>query len=656
MLVATAGHVDHGKTSLIQQLTGVDTDRLEEEKQRGLSIELGFAFHKAGENKTIGFVDVPGHHRFLNTMISGINNIDLGMLVIAADDGPMPQTYEHLQLLRLLGLDAFVVVISKIDRVSIERVENISEQIQTIIPNATIFTVSNRTGEGIQQLQQFLQQQAIHCTTRLTERQFRLNVDRVFTQKGAGLIVTGTSQSGQVNLGNELKLHAFANGKISSHKVKVRNIHAQGQAANSGHAGQRCALNLTGKISSEDIHRGDLLCASNDALPSYRLDAEFFSAGDTTRKLKHLGQVKLYIGTRRIRAKTYLLNVNNEDNIIAKRPLQLVQLILGEPIVAFAGDRFIIRDDNECATLGGGIVLDPEAPQWGKSKKGRIREISALIQRDPKRVLKTILFNNNGIVNLNRCKRIWNLSEIELNHLLSTSPLTENNIASVMVDNEPCIVSNALFTQHCNQMAVTMTDWHTNRPMEPGIKVNTLKSLLANEIPGALFGAVLDSCIGSGRVVIKGNVIHALGHRPTLSKKVQQDWLHLEKYMTERGLSLPLRSEIQSETKFDAGYLEELTRPELNSARLYAVGQKRLALPVTLHQLALLIFRLFEKNGGFTTIEAKAAFDLGRNLTIEILEFFDAVGYTKRNGNLRIIDNADVVIGDAKLITQKDSS
>lgn len=655
MLVATAGHVDHGKTSLVQQLTGVDTDRLEEEKQRGLSIELGFAFHKAGENKTIGFIDVPGHHRFLNTMISGINKIDLGMLVIAADDGPMPQTFEHLQLLRLLGVNDVAVIISKIDMASKELIEKISKQMQKIIPNATIFKISNRTGEGIQQLKQFLQQQALNTSHPLTERQFRLHVDRVFTQKGAGLIVTGTSLSGEVNLGDELKLHTFTNGNIRILKVKVRNIRAQGQAADSGQAGQRCALNLTGKISSEDIHRGDQLCASSDALSSYRLDTEFFPADENTPKLKHLGQVKLYIGTRRIRAKTYLLKVSEEDNFVAKQSTQLVQLILGEPIVAFAGDRFIIRNDNESSTLGGGIVLDPEAPKWGKSKKDRIREIGALAQHDPKLVLDTMLFTNNDFVNLIRCKRIWNLSDTELNDLLSTSPFNKKTIARVMVDNQPFIVSSNLLAQYCKQIELKLTDWHTNRPMESGIKVSQLKSLSTDEIPETYFKSVLDICIGTGKMIIKDNLVHALGHRPTISKKVQQDWLRLEKYITERGLSLPLRSEIQSETNFDASYLEELTRPELKSGQLYTIGQKRLALPATLRQLALLTLKLFETNGGFSTIDAKAAFGLGRNLTIEILEFFDAIGYTKRNGDLRIIANLDAVVGGTKLITQNNS-
>ena len=202
MLVATAGHVDHGKTSLIQHLTGTDTDRLAEEKQRGLTIELGYAFANGDANEPIGFIDVPGHHRFLNTMISGINGIDLGMLVVAADDGPMPQTLEHLQLLRLLGVERFAGVISKSDLVDRTRLDEVASQIAALIPDAPLVEISTRSGEGLDELQSILDTELRDCPERQTEAQFRLYVDRAFIKKGAGVVVTGTCLPGSIKVGD----------------------------------------------------------------------------------------------------------------------------------------------------------------------------------------------------------------------------------------------------------------------------------------------------------------------------------------------------------------------------------------------------------------------------------------------------------------------
>ena len=357
MLVATAGHVDHGKTSLVKHLTGTNTDRLAEEKQRGLTIELGYAFSKNTHNEPIAFIDVPGHHGFINTMISGINGIDLGMLVVAADDGPMPQTLEHVQLLKLLGVERFIGVITKRDLVDESQLSRVTRQITDLIPNAPICTVSNHSGAGITQLESTLNQQLNAVPVRQTEAQFRLYIDRVFIKKGAGVVVTGTCLSGSINIGDELKLHASDDGHSQAKSVRVREIHSQGKSATSAHAGQRCALNIAGKVSLDNVHKGDFLCANPSALPSHRLDIRGWTSAGSKRSFKHLGRVKLYIGTRRVQAKTYFLD--RGDNAAAGHR---IQLILDKPVVAFAGDRFILRDDNESTTLGGGIVIDPQAP------------------------------------------------------------------------------------------------------------------------------------------------------------------------------------------------------------------------------------------------------------------------------------------------------
>lgn len=636
MLVATAGHVDHGKTTLIQRLTGTNTDRLAEEKQRGLSIELGYAFAEAGANEPIGFIDVPGHHRFINTMISGINGIDLGMLVVAADDGPMPQTLEHLQLLRLLGVERFAGVITKSDLVDRARLDQVAKQTSALIPGAPLCEISNRTGEGLDRLQSILDNQLRDCPQRSSEAQFRMYIDRVFIKKGAGVVVTGTCLAGCISTGDELRLHSSARSNTQEAKVRVREIHSQGKPAAAGRAGQRCALNLAGKVSLEQVHRGDFLCAHPTALPSCRLDTRCWAADGSERSLKHLGRVKLYIGTRRLGARTYFLD-RGEDSPSGHR----VQLILDNGVLAFAGDRFVLRDDNESTTLGGGVVIDPEAPQWGKSRGSRLKQLDALEMGKPAAVLDQLLFNNGDIVSLRQCRRIWNLSREEMGGLLALPPLDADNLVRIRADEDELIVSLELWQRYVDCLDQQLAEWHGARPMEPGIQPESLRALVRSQIPARLFKEVLNDRIRAGQVVHQDQLIRALGHRPTLSPQVQRDWQQLETRMKARGLNIPLRSEIQTDTGFDAKKLEALTRPAIKTGELFEIGEKRLALPATLRELATLLKQHTDVSGGISIIEAKQVFGLGRNLTIEILEFFDQIAYTKRSGNLRLISDPD---------------
>ncbi|MEE4143491.1 MAG: selenocysteine-specific translation elongation factor [Halieaceae bacterium] len=632
MLVATAGHVDHGKTSLVQHLTGTNTDRLAEEQQRGLSIELGYAFAELGAHESIGFIDVPGHQRFINTMISGISGIDLGMLVVAADDGPMPQTFEHLQLLRLLGVERFAGVITKSDLVDRARLDQVVKQTGALIPDSPLCEISNRTGKGLDQLQSILDNQLRGCPQRATQGQFRMYIDRVFIRKGAGVVVTGTCLSGSINAGDELRLHTSVGSNTRDMKVRVREIHTQGKPATAGHAGQRCALNLAGKVSVEQVHRGDFLCAHPTALPGLRLDTRCWAVTGSKRCLKHLGRVKLHIGTRRIGARTYFLDCD-ENSTSGLR----VQLILDSGVLAFAGDRFVLRDDNESTTLGGGIVIDPEAPQWGKSRWNRLKQLDALEMGQPGAVLDQLLFNNGDIVSLRQCKRIWNLSQEEIDGLLAPAPFTANNLVRISTDKDELVVSNELWQRYVSCLDQQLAQWHSARPMEPGIRPDSLRALVHREVPERLFREVLEDRLRAGQVLYQDQLIRAAGHKPTLSPLVQRQWQQLETRIKARGLNIPLRSEIQQDTGFDPRQLETLTRPAIKSGDLFEIGEKRLALPATINELARLLKQYTDSSGGISVIEAKQLFGLGRNLTIEILEFFDRIGYTKRTGNLRLI-------------------
>ena len=353
MIVATAGHVDHGKTSLIKALTGVDTDTLAEEKARGLTINLGYAYLPSSNDRVIGFVDVPGHHRFINTMISGVSGIDRALIIIAADDGPMPQTSEHLNVLSVLGVADIDIVITKIDAVTPERVVQVAQRAQELVDarcesEGEVFQVSSVTGDGIDALKSHLESLPPKGRDQALKRGFRLSIDRRFHVSGAGLVVTGTASTGTVSVGDHLILQP------KGLEIRVRELRANDVMVKSAVAGQRVALCLAGKVELGDIDRGDCLVEPTLDQLSQRLDVELTLLSDAPNALKHLLPVKLYIGARRVSAKVAL--IDKGISLLTPGQTSMAQLILDAPISAYSGERFVLRDDSESFHLGGGVI------------------------------------------------------------------------------------------------------------------------------------------------------------------------------------------------------------------------------------------------------------------------------------------------------------
>ena len=383
MIIATAGHVDHGKTSLVKALTGIDTDTLAEEKARGLTINLGYAYLPTDTGKPIGFIDVPGHHRFINNMIAGASSIDRALLIVAADDGVMPQTREHLDVLMLLGVQQIDIVITKIDRVSESQVASVSSASTSLIldelgTEPRLFHVSNTTGKGIDGLRTHL----FDCNSDLEKKKsaddetcgFRLSIDRRFHVKGAGVVVTGTASAGRVSVGDTLSL--LPRGV----DVRVKEVRANDVQDETASAGQRVALCVSGKVELNDIDRGDLLVDPDFCDMSERIDVSLKLLPRLSRPLKHLTPVKVHIGAKRLSARIAL--IDKEMSKLAPGESSKAQLILQEALCATNGERFVIRDDSEMETLAGGFVLDPVGPKYGKSKTDRLEWLDALENAD----------------------------------------------------------------------------------------------------------------------------------------------------------------------------------------------------------------------------------------------------------------------------------
>ncbi|HSV77837.1 MAG TPA: selenocysteine-specific translation elongation factor, partial [Ramlibacter sp.] len=367
MIVATAGHIDHGKTSLLRALTGVDCDRLPEEKARGISIDLGFAYWRCATGDLIGFVDVPGHEKFIRNMLAGVCGIDFALLVVAADDGVMPQTIEHVQVLDLLAIPRGAVVVTKADLVSQEHLARVQDAVRSLLADTTlagapVLSASSVTGAGLEALKACLTDAARHQRERAVEgRLFRLAVDRAFTVAGSGTVVTGTVFSGEAHVGDRLQVAP------AGPAARVRGIRIHQEAVTRVQAGQRCAINLAGPT-REQVSRGDWLLHEELQAPTQRIDVRLRVSDSTEAAVAHWSRVQLHLGTSAVMARVAITRGESIEPGAERR----VQLVLEQPAIALHGDRFVVRDAAARRTVGGGVVLDPFAPATRRLAPARL--------------------------------------------------------------------------------------------------------------------------------------------------------------------------------------------------------------------------------------------------------------------------------------------
>ena len=414
MIIATAGHVDHGKTSLVKQLTGVDTDRLPEEKKRGMSIDLGFAYKKINNQNNIGYVDVPGHENFIQNMISGLAGVNFVLLVIAADDGPKTQTFEHLEIINLLGIKNGAVAVTKIDKVDETQIVKLESKLKVILKEtslykAPIFRISSLKKNGIQELQKFLEDKALDQNKKDSSGGFRLAVDRKFFLNGIGLIVTGSVLSGKVNIDDKLLISP------KNLKVRVKTIHSNSRNSETGISGQRCALNLQVQKNSKDlIQRGDLLLSEFIYNPSKCVDAIISVSSFIHKPLKNWSRVHIHIGTAKIVCRIIVL----EKKEIFPGQKGLVQLKLEKETSLVFGDRFILRDQSAKKTIAGGQVIDPNSSVKGRSKAGRIEVLNFQVNNSSKDVLLLLVSKSTWGIDLIKFSISRNFSKTALKSFL----------------------------------------------------------------------------------------------------------------------------------------------------------------------------------------------------------------------------------------------
>ncbi len=630
MIVATAGHVDHGKTTLVKQLSGVDTDRLEEEKRRGLSINLGFAYNQVGADTSIGFIDVPGHNRFINTMISGVSGIDMALLVVAADDGIMPQTIEHLDVLRLLGVSQYIAVITKIDRVEAARVDEVAQAVQDLLPaSAPVYPIDNIGGDGIGELKRFLHESAENLPEKARSGHFRMPIDRSFLLKGTGLVVTGTAVSGGVRVGDELQL--LPRGL----PVRVRGIHAQGEVSDKGRAGQRCAIDITG-ASKDQIERGDWLQALELSRSSDCVDVRVELLTSAPFSLKHLAPVKLYLGAKRIPVKIYLLERIDGSNKLNPGSSVFAQLVLESNVACCRGDQFLLRDDSESFTIAGGVILDPFAARASRKQTSRIAYLTALESLEPGSVLTQLLLDQHCILNTAELKQAWNLTADELTQELLRDSLGIK-IKSFSADRCEYIVAQQLWDSAELAICDWLKNWHSQNPRLEGAQAKLVRSNLEATLQPVLFLAVMSHLLREGRLKLANGLVAVAGHVVKISSDEQRYWLDTQRALEKMGIQIPVLGALLEELSFDEATLKQTLRQAIKSGEVFKISDRRHVLAATLSQLAASVNALAQTKPEFSVIDVKNQLGLGRNVTIELLEHFDSIGFTVRRGGSRSV-------------------
>jgi selenocysteine-specific elongation factor len=628
VIVGTAGHIDHGKTALLQALTGQAGDRRREERERGMTIDLGYLYAALEPGAALtGFIDVPGHERFTHNMLAGAQGIDLVLLVVAADDGVMPQTREHLAIVELLGIPRALVAISKCDRVDPARVQAVREQIESLLApgpyaGAPQIALSSVTGEGVETLRLALLDAQRDVLQRSTRGSFRLAIDRAFSVAGAGIVVTGTALSGQVAVGDTLMLGPL--GK----PVRVRGLHAQNQAAEIGVAGQRVALNLSAeRLALEQIHRGHWLVSEWLYAPTQRLDIDMRLLASEAKAFEHFQTVHVHLGTQDVTGRVALL----EGASFAPGERMFAQILLNAPVQAVKGDPLILRDQSAQRTLGGGRVLDPFAPTRHRRSPERLAQLQALATRNAlEDVLPALLLNSETGLDPRRLERQFNRPR-DTWVLPANIRLIDTRQGSLLFSADRWEALKAPLLGH-------LARFHQLEPDQMGPDRDRLRRFAGTSLDRPTFISLVDELLTSGAMLASGPWLHLPEHQVRLSEEDEALWRQLQPLFEQAGFNAPWVR--------DLGHDEVTVRLLLRKmARLGLVHQVVRDLFYTetvIRRLAAMLVQLAAQNPVIQVTAFRDAVGLGRKRSIQILEYFDRLGLTRRFGDKRHLrlDNA----------------
>ena len=632
MIVTLAGHVDHGKTSLVQALTGVDTDVLEEERRRGLTIDLGFAYLRRNgtlprrndsfprrndsflrrNGDVLGFIDVPGHHRFIHNMVAGVATMQFALLVVSADDGPMPQTREHLQILTLTGVSRGLVALTKCDRASAERIKQAEAKVRaflagTFLENAPILRTSASTGAGIPELSQALWKAADSSSSLKAKGQFRLAVDRAFNIQGVGLVATGTVHSGEVRQGQEI--HIFP----ANQTARVRGLRAQEATTDSAVLGDRAAINLAG-VGLNDVRRGCWLTAAPTP-PCHNFAVDLRILDDFPRPVKHWLPVHIYHATSHSTGRLALLDASKAQ----PGERQTVEIVADGPLSARHGDHLVLRDHGLDRTLGGGRVLTDLAPSARRRDLARLRRIEAFKTNDRSRIVASLLAQ--GPLAVGRLQNTLGLTDDELKETLGGFELK-------MHDGEAML--QALWSDW-RRIALDFAAQHQREhPAAPGFAPNRLPSA----IPDRFQVPVLNELLSEKRLQLTAGTYHLPAHVAELPPKQKALFNRVRRRLDQD--QAPSLGDLAKALQTPLAPLESGLKSLAQRGLLVQISPKRFYLPERLTAIAGQVATLANQEP-LTVRRFRDHTGIGRNIAIELLEYFDRRGYTRRHGDARTV-------------------
>ncbi len=627
VIVGTAGHIDHGKSALVEALTGTHPDRLEEERRRGITIDLGFAFLDLG-NVRVGFVDVPGHERFVRNMLAGAGGIDVVLLVIAADEGIKPQTREHFDICKLLEIPRGVVVLTKSDLADAGALEQRRREVQeflsgSFLEGAPILPVSARTGAGLTELKGALSQVAGNIPAKDARRHFRLPIDRAFAMKGFGTVVTGTLVAGQVNAGDEVELQPAAR------VVRVRGLQSGGHAIERATAGQRTAVNLAG-IDLEDVRRGMVLAAAGKFGATRHLDARITLLA-SARPMKNRARVHFHQGTAETIAEVTLL----EGAQLAPGRSGPAYLRLNDEVFLLPGDRFIVRQFSPVETIGGGVVLQTVKRRRAKDPV-TLKLLPILEGGNKEAILLAMLEEGARGMSLEAIvsRTAWSAEEAAA----AAESLVKNGAASVL-HKQPLMIAGAAHVMDCAaRLRASVAQFHTANQLAAGIAKEDLRARAAKDVAPEIFQAALDELVRAGELVVAGDLVKRAGHAVKLADDEDRARREIEAAFAKAGLAVPAVKEVFAKLGIDSkrayGVLQLLLREKV----LVRLREDLVFHASALDGLKKMLAAHKKKQGARINVPAfKELTGVSRKYAIPLLEYLDRNGVTRREGDERVI-------------------
>jgi len=630
-IIGTAGHVDHGKTMLIKALTGKDTDRLKEEKERGISIELGFAPFQLPSGELAGVVDVPGHERFIKNMLAGVSGMDMVLLIIAADEGIMPQTVEHLDIIDLLQITNGILVITKADLVEEDWLDLVKEEVRELVAGTTLekaplAVVSASTGQGISELKALIDSMAFEIKERSAAGQARMPVDRVFSMTGFGTVVTGTMIEGHLQLGNTVQILP------ENIEARIRGLQVHGQKVDSARAGQRVAVNLAG-LERGDIDRGSLLATPGYLKPSHRIDAIIKLLLRNEKALVNRARVRVHIGAAEILARVILL----ESDELEPGNTGLAQFECEHQIVAARGDKLVIRSYSPMRTIGGGKVIDPVPPKRKRFDPGIIEALRTRDKGTPEEIVEQTIISSGRM--LFTGEELAQSPGVDRETVLGgiKGLISGGRLRHIQVDNKVHYVLEYVLRQKAAEMTAVLGKFHAAYPLRTGISKEEIRSRFFGGLNNKLFSGVMELYRQEGIIKTVGENISLADFEPGPGKTLEQVLQKIEERYKKSGFQTPGWDEVAAEFKLNQGDSEELMNYCLNNRVIVKLEDNVFIHTENLERARDLITKHLRQHSEISLGEARDLLQTSRKFALPILSYFDKIRLTRRLEDKRVL-------------------